>query len=50
MTDGLGGDDVWVLDLARDTLTRLTFEGFDMRPVWSPDLPRPSVPKAERRS
>jgi len=39
----LGGDtagppDIWLLDLARDTLTRLTFfEGWDQYPVWSPD-------------
>ncbi len=32
------GDDVWTLDLVRDSLTRLTFEpGEDETPVWSPD-------------
>ena len=30
--------DIWILALARDTLTRLTFdEGVDTRPVWSAD-------------
>ena len=33
-----GNVDIWVLDLARDVPTRLTFdEGFDGVPVWSPD-------------
>jgi hypothetical protein len=32
------GDDVWTFDVARDSLTRLTFEpGEDETPVWSPD-------------
>ena len=39
--DTLGGNtspDVWIYDLSRDTLTRLTFdEGFDQRPLWTPD-------------
>ena len=29
--------DVWILELARGTLTRLTFEGINARPLWSPD-------------
>jgi WD40 repeat protein len=29
--------DVWLYDVARDTLTRLTFGGDDNYPVWSPD-------------
>ncbi len=29
--------DVWVYDLARDTLTRASFGGDDSRPHWSPD-------------
>lgn len=29
--------DVWVLDLARDTLTRLTFDGNNIGPIWTPD-------------
>jgi len=30
--------DIWVYDIARDTLTRLTFaEGTDSDPVWAPD-------------
>ena len=30
--------DVWVLDLRRETTTRLTFDAaHDLRPVWTPD-------------
>jgi len=29
--------DIWVYDLQRDTLTRLTFGGLNTNPVWSPD-------------
>jgi len=29
--------DIWVYDLQRDTLTRLTFGGRNTNPVWSPD-------------
>ena len=29
--------DVWVYDISRDTLTRLTFEGDNRLPVWTPD-------------
>jgi serine/threonine-protein kinase len=29
--------DIWILELDRATLTRLTFEGLDMSPLWSPD-------------
>jgi Tol biopolymer transport system component len=32
-----GRPDVWVLELSRGTLTRLTFQGFNWRPIWSPD-------------
>ena len=39
--DTLGGStspDLWIYDLSRDTLTRLTFdEGLDQRPLWTPD-------------
>ena len=32
------GDDIWVWDFARETLTRVTFEpGQDQYPVWTPD-------------
>ena len=35
---GEEGAQLWVYDLARDTLTRLTFEGSDNAdPVWTPD-------------
>src|SRR4029077_20640078 len=31
-------NDVWIYDLARSTLTRLTFEGENnSRPLWTPD-------------
>ena len=29
--------DVWVFDVSRGTLTRLTFDGANGRPLWSPD-------------
>ena len=29
--------DVWVYDVPHGTLTRLTFDGHDLAPVWSPD-------------
>ena len=29
--------DIWIYDLLRDTLTRLTFEGLNDFPVWTPD-------------
>jgi serine/threonine protein kinase/Tol biopolymer transport system component len=30
--------DIWIWDLSRETLTRLTFDpGIDQRPVWTPD-------------
>src|SRR6185369_10269096 len=33
-----GNSDIWIQDLERDTLTRLTFnEGRDLFPVWSHD-------------
>jgi serine/threonine-protein kinase len=30
-------NDLWVQDLARDTLTRLTFDGNNVGPIWTPD-------------
>jgi len=30
-------DDIWVYELARNTLTRLTFEGTNLNPAWTPD-------------
>ena len=36
---GLGGS-IWIYDLARDTLTRLTFEGQSIGPLWTPDSKR----------
>jgi len=33
-----GGPDIWIKDLERDTLTRLTFTpGVNIHPVWTPD-------------
>jgi Tol biopolymer transport system component len=29
--------DIWILDIARDSLTRLTTEGSNRQPLWSPD-------------
>ena len=29
--------DIWVYDISRNTLTRLTFEGINQHPVWAPD-------------
>ena len=30
-------NDIWVYDIARNTLTRLTFEGANVQPHWTPD-------------
>ncbi len=32
-----GKRDVWVYDLLRSTLTRLTFQGYNFGPIWTPD-------------
>jgi serine/threonine-protein kinase len=32
-----GGEDIWIKELDRGPLTRLTFEGINIRPVWSAD-------------
>jgi Tol biopolymer transport system component len=38
VTIGTGSTtDVWVYEFPRGTLTRLTFDGHDISPVWSPD-------------
>jgi Tol biopolymer transport system component len=29
--------DIWVYELAHDTLTRLTFAGSNLTPIWTPD-------------
>jgi serine/threonine-protein kinase len=36
-TGGTGNLDMWVVDLARSTLSRLTFEGLNEYPTWTPD-------------
>ena len=33
----LEGSDIWIYELARDTLVRLTFGGLNSRPEWTPD-------------
>ncbi len=30
-------DQVWLFDLSQETLTRLTFEGANRNPSWTPD-------------
>jgi len=32
-----GSLDLWILEIARGTLSRVTFEGINTRPLWSPD-------------
>jgi len=34
---GATNNDIWIYDITRETLTRLTFEGDNGLPVWSPD-------------
>jgi serine/threonine-protein kinase len=34
---GEQGNQIWLYDLSRETLTRLTFEGGNQLPVWTPD-------------
>jgi eukaryotic-like serine/threonine-protein kinase len=36
-TSGRAPSDIWIYDLERRTLARLTFEGFNYDPVWTPD-------------
>jgi len=36
VTEG-SGTDIWVYDWQRDTMTRLTFDGKALSPVWTPD-------------
>jgi eukaryotic-like serine/threonine-protein kinase len=37
ITDPTGAKDVWVLDVAQRTWSRLTTDGISKRPVWTPD-------------
>ena len=30
-------DDIWIYDIPRQTFTRLTFEGRNLSPLWTPD-------------
>ncbi len=34
---GSGGAQIWIYDIASETLSQLTFEGGNVRPTWSPD-------------
>jgi serine/threonine protein kinase/Tol biopolymer transport system component len=36
-TSSGGKSDIWVVDLARGTATRLTFQGDCLSPIWTPD-------------
>jgi len=36
-TSGIRGQDAWVLEIARGTQSRMTFEGRNTRPLWSPN-------------
>jgi serine/threonine protein kinase/Tol biopolymer transport system component len=40
--------DIWVYDLSRDTLTRLTFRGNNLSPIWTPDGQRITYISFER--
>jgi hypothetical protein len=31
------GSDVWIADITNGDMRRLTFDGFDIEPIWSPD-------------
>ena len=37
------GTDIWVYDLLRDSLTRLTFDGRSNVPIWAPEWPQHHV-------
>jgi len=37
VAEGSGGADIWVYDWQRDTMTRLTFDGKALFPLWTPD-------------
>jgi serine/threonine-protein kinase len=41
---------IWVYDLSRDTLTRLTFEGESSYPIWTPDGKRIAFESAKNGS
>jgi serine/threonine-protein kinase len=40
--------DIWVNDLVRDTLTRLTFSGNNLSPIWTPDGQRITYARFEK--
>lgn len=35
--NGTGRSDIWLYQVARETLTRLTFDNTNVRPIWTPD-------------
>jgi len=37
VSSGEESTDIWVYDISRETLTRLTFEGINQQPLWTPD-------------
>jgi Tol biopolymer transport system component/predicted Ser/Thr protein kinase len=37
MVTGASNPDIWIYEWQRDTMTRLTFGGFNNSPTWSPD-------------
>jgi hypothetical protein len=46
VTSSESGDNIWLYDLARETLTRLTFEGRgNLLPIWTPDGRRIAFPQ-----
>ena len=47
---GGGQADIWVLETARETLTRLTFEGMNLRPIWTPDGSEITFGSSRRRN
>ena len=46
--DNQNAEDVWVMDLAQHTRTRLTFDTTATRPVWSPDGRRIAYARNEK--
>jgi serine/threonine-protein kinase len=48
-----GGNNIWIYNLSDSTMSRLTFEGFDIYPEWTPDgrmvsFSRSAVASADR--
>jgi serine/threonine protein kinase len=45
-----GAYDIWIYDIARNTLTRITFGGSNRTPVWSPDSKRVAYWSGDKES